>query len=50
MSDSLFSLIPEVAWHSDVMRVSMKSGIAWERGSMMPNPPPLMLNWEIIIV
>ena len=39
--------IPLVVCHVDVVKVSIKSGMARERGSMMPRPPAR--KWSCVI-
>ena len=43
----LLRLILVVACLVEVVKLSIKSGIARERGSMIPSPPALRDSWEI---
>ena len=36
-----------VACLVEVVKLSIKSGIVRERGSMIPSPPALRVSWEI---
>ncbi len=43
----LLSRIPPMACRADVVKVSIKSGMARERGSMIPRPPVCRCNCAI---